>query len=849
MKTNDHSILNVLDKSTGYDTVLFTTFNFEIPFFERYIFPLLAKNNIQFVNLFVDCAQLNHAVADDCLSYLFGKEYFVTPVAINGAFHPKTILLLGDNKAKLIVTSANIKLSGYMHNNEIYNIFDYSLNDNEYANIIYSAIEFYKDLYEIGITQDSDIKKKLDTFQISPISNNKTSSLIHNVKTPIIDQLFSRINEDVRCINIAVPFYDKNLDALKEIMKRSSCSNVRLFIQNNKNTFPIDYNNQFNVIPREAINLYKNINSYKETPSFYHGKVIELITDHHSYILYGSSNCSSNALLRTYKEYGNIECDVIAEDSYDANKQFFESFIVENELQIESGFLGSESTDLPEYSFVYGEKTSEIVKLYISYRSISNLTVSYNKENLDYVYLDDYLVVTIPQELLLLGERIFTIELRNTLTQTDIKCWYNDTAELLKYRYFSQEPALKNITSDDDLEKYESYYVELLNAMNAYNEWFDISNKIHSTQSDNNPDDMDEDEINEIYMLDEDVKFTPSEQQQSYAIYRNAAVLSGRYFRSLFKENSNNKNLLQTATVPDTLEYPPIAKTSRKATSAEKRLGRFFKISINHFLSVAKEEDFSYERILSFFGTISDLIERLYYRGKVKDFLGIDYILDIKTKFIRLLLKKSYSLNSMEDKEAIVAIVLRLLIEREYMEFNTKGDTIPESLLYAINELLNFRETLSDRISLLDLSLIDTDESQEALLRFGYQYIDSLFGYKTQSQLISLLQNTYNGKIELQVFNRQLNIHVLSSDLKVPKEGLSSKVISEINSYITGYKLNISIICFNFIEQDTNNRIHYSMKTDGTNVSHVIRDQYLNNNNYSFKCVLRNNMWKINPFE
>ena len=124
----DFKIFEQLEKCKDYDIALMTTFNFDINFFERSILNILYNNNIKKVSVFSDSKELNKSITEVTHTSI-GKKYMINPIEIKGAFHPKLILLLGQNKAKLFITSANLTVNGYYINNEIFNIFEYNANN------------------------------------------------------------------------------------------------------------------------------------------------------------------------------------------------------------------------------------------------------------------------------------------------------------------------------------------------------------------------------------------------------------------------------------------------------------------------------------------------------------------------------------------------------------------------------------------------------------------------------------------------------------------------------------------------------------------------------------------------
>ena len=149
--------LEEIEKSTGYEIALITTFNIDVEFFERYIISKLYSNGIRKIALIVDARELNKGITEIRKpSVLLGKKYSVNPVSITGAYHPKMILLLAQDKAKLIIASANCTYSGYITNNEIFNAFEVNSNDLHFLPLIQAAARFLLKSYEMSYGLDDE---------------------------------------------------------------------------------------------------------------------------------------------------------------------------------------------------------------------------------------------------------------------------------------------------------------------------------------------------------------------------------------------------------------------------------------------------------------------------------------------------------------------------------------------------------------------------------------------------------------------------------------------------------------------------------------------------------------------
>ncbi len=843
MKTNEESILRKIDDSTGFEIALLTTYNFEIPFFEQYILPLLTKNSIKTINLFVDSEQLNQALSRNS-SFHLGRKYFVTPIRINGAFHPKVILLIGEKKAKLIISSANIKLSGYMHNNEVFNSFDYSEDKVQYAGLIRSAISFFKDLISISAVKDTAVVQRLNDYSITSEGDDSVS-LLFNTQTPIIQQLFTGIEETIERINIAVPFYDRSLDGLREIIKRSGCENVHLYIQNKTNTFPREYNQSSHIVSEELFHIFKTVKSKANTKSFFHGKVIELVSTQHSYIFYGSANCTSNALLRTYRQNGNIECGVLIQNDMNANTEFFNRFVLIGNDKFEGGF-SIEAEAVPQnYSFIYGEISDDSIILHFSYDKKRKLCLLYYGQELETMYSGEELIAILPKDILVNEKSTFDVELRFDETAINLTCWYNDPRILMLNRMKNVEPVLKDLQTDNDMSKYQEYIEKLFEAMAMNSNWYTNSKKMISRAPVvENPDNQDEDEVSDGFILDQDIDETYLEHSLDYSIYKNSSTLSLRFFRSLTKHDIRPHIPGSRLKV---LEYPVTAEKERFAMPSEKRLGRILKRHINSFFQQEKNEDLPYEQCTTVFGTFADLIERVVYRDKVKGFLDLNYIIEAKTQFAKIIVKKARAIPDYDDIDNLINYVLKILIEREYRGFGKKGDHTAEHLIYDLNAMKPIRDNVAAVIQNLDLSLIvDEKKKIDSIYKFAYDYIDSLFGYKTKNQLVDFLKRLYSADVELYVAN-EVQIKVTMPFNNFPIEGLINNSIEEINSFISGYNYSVSRILIWFIDPKSNYYIKYNMRTNKTNVYKVRKEQYTHNSHYSCECRLLNDIWRIKP--
>jgi hypothetical protein len=103
-----------------FPRVLALTYSFDPLFFERIILKDLGHGGSTDITVVGDRNELQDAVArySGQLNYL-GKTYLLAPAETNGAFHPKLLLRVGNQGARLILGSGNLTFGGWGGNREL----------------------------------------------------------------------------------------------------------------------------------------------------------------------------------------------------------------------------------------------------------------------------------------------------------------------------------------------------------------------------------------------------------------------------------------------------------------------------------------------------------------------------------------------------------------------------------------------------------------------------------------------------------------------------------------------------------------------------------------------------------
>ena len=345
-------LIELIVNAKGYKVALLTTFNFNIDFFEKTMLNRLFDNNVRTVTLFVDSVEFNTALSRAHASNL-GKRYVVSPVFISGAFHPKVVLLLGDKQARLIVASSNLTESGYEKNNEIYNVLDYTNEKPQNQDLIVRAMDFFLNLRERSANLDKRILEDITLFGYYRRGLRSSERyFLTNLETNILTQVGAIIKEEVSEIWIAAPYFDARISALDKLRETFLSANLTLYIQQGTSTFPTAFQDAYD------IKLFRGFTDSESGRNFYHGKVFLFKTPAKDYVLYGSANCTMNALVKTWNSDGNIEASLMDEGSPGEFDGFFECMEIVSGEPVKS--LPSDEVNLhtsSPFQFISAEKS------------------------------------------------------------------------------------------------------------------------------------------------------------------------------------------------------------------------------------------------------------------------------------------------------------------------------------------------------------------------------------------------------------------------------------------------------------------------------------------------------------
>lgn len=108
------------NKHGKFRASIITAYTAYLPFYENVVLRRLMASGCRYNVLLLDANDLAQSLQDvDRIPRLAGKNYILVPMITRGAYHPKIVMLFGEQNARVLVGSHNTTLSGFGHNREL----------------------------------------------------------------------------------------------------------------------------------------------------------------------------------------------------------------------------------------------------------------------------------------------------------------------------------------------------------------------------------------------------------------------------------------------------------------------------------------------------------------------------------------------------------------------------------------------------------------------------------------------------------------------------------------------------------------------------------------------------------
>ncbi len=746
--------LKGIRESNHYELALLTTYNFEVGFFESFILNSLFSIGVKKVSVFADGRRLAEALENVRESFI-GKRYVVNPIRLDAAFHPKLILLLGQNAAKLYVSSANLTTSGICINNEIVNEFVFDANHPENLKVISQAISFFEKLDTLSYGQDRGLFDEIRNLPYYGMNNvNQSLYLLDSIDEPLLDQI-QRIIQTANEIDIAVPYCDNGVSVIEELINRFPNADIRVWLQNGKSRFPMwkSEDRRFAIMPYRTISSVYDGKTC-ENERFYHGKVFRFKNAEKSFVVYGSANCTNSAFALSHKNGGNIECDILEAGEPEEFDSFFSGFI-KDDTELSCDEL---SDNTPEYSrihFMYGEiRDSKAVLSFGCSQLPKHLSVCIEDTKLPLYVEAGRIEVMVEETLLARLPEVFSVVFFSEEGLEEVRCWilYKDYLELFRLQEDSEGVFAFDFNSSDDMKYRQDRYALLsaysLSVKDILRE-HEVEKHFQRVLADPDPDNNDDD--------DGIIDYTPP----SIDIIRQHKIIGRiRQIESIFRDSfiswvAEASRINQPG--KSTHSSPTMVETVHLSPDQDRSFIRFVEAQFKKLMNADYQAKVDPERFYSAMLVFFDIFDKytVFYKKEHEETLMSPLFTGEAKMLLLSSIKKMRVSKEISDNLTVLtflAIVINHMLNTK--DRDRRIDTINQKLLASVPQDEDFRkqgymERVITVVDMLAIRSVNLDPMTEI------KYIDSLFGYKPLEKIRESIRADYGESCKV-IFDNNL---------------------------------------------------------------------------------------------
>ncbi|MCU0277449.1 MAG: hypothetical protein MUF33_06060 [Candidatus Nanopelagicales bacterium] len=292
------------------EEALFLTFNVDLGFFEAQLLGTCQAAGAV-VTIIADANMWN----PDPLSVRFaGRRYHAGLAQASGAraFHPKLVVLVGQQTCLVAIGSGNVSTGGWQHNAEVWTVLQGD--DQGVPDLVPNLADWLRRLHPAVA---------LDRYSVSAVRRVATAleelaaraglvdvghRFVHNLDRPILEQLPSGPVDELL---LSAPFHDPASRAVAGLVAHMSPTQIRVALQPGYTVL------EPAALERVLAGTDAVVTADAEDPGkrgrYRHGKLVEWRVGERRWALTGSANLSASALLHTVGDGGNCELGLLSE--------------------------------------------------------------------------------------------------------------------------------------------------------------------------------------------------------------------------------------------------------------------------------------------------------------------------------------------------------------------------------------------------------------------------------------------------------------------------------------------------------------------------------------------------------
>ncbi len=312
--TEARSPYALFDEVENARDVLILTYTANLDFFERFALGE-ARALRALVTVISDATMVR---ADPFVVRRAGVQYLDGRAVCPGgtAFHPKLLVVVGNEGARVAIGSGNLTTAGWHGNAETWTVL--RANSAQGPTTLRMVADFLRQLSQSGITLSNGSKEAL--FRVAGgldrlPADDPGPGLFHSLEQPILDQLPSP--GSVEELVLFAPFHDARLDGIRALLDRLEPKAWTAYVQPET---VVDgpaleklCSERGGRLAWIAERQSSEDGAPKNDPRYWHGKLVQWRTsDGDTWALTGSPNLSRPALLSALADGGNCELAVLS---------------------------------------------------------------------------------------------------------------------------------------------------------------------------------------------------------------------------------------------------------------------------------------------------------------------------------------------------------------------------------------------------------------------------------------------------------------------------------------------------------------------------------------------------------
>jgi HKD family nuclease len=312
-RQNRLNIQDALANHVFHNAVL-TTYKFDHLFFEEYCLEkyssFTANNNISVI---VDRSTYECLLSapEAQQPKIANIRYLLHPVAVKGRFHPKLFLLTNKTSGKLVFGSANLTRFGLTSNAELVDQYDFEDGKNERLRYLFcDAFSFLNKVAELWQSETltsnlQDLYRSTPWLHEIPPAGSDRLQFLHNLDRSLWSQLREIVPSRLDHVYVVSRFFDEQPLLLERLCHDWNPRKVSIYTQNGVTTMTPSWLKHPFVKSGRAEILFCTYEDegYQQT---LHGKSIIFVSGKSQWVIYGSANFTSAALICDAKR-GNVE--------------------------------------------------------------------------------------------------------------------------------------------------------------------------------------------------------------------------------------------------------------------------------------------------------------------------------------------------------------------------------------------------------------------------------------------------------------------------------------------------------------------------------------------------------------